>query len=61
MWNVVEFEIEKHAVPLLDESPNQRGPFGRKQCAANLDSAHFALQAGGKLDGVHRIIDVESD
>ena len=61
VWDVVKLEIEKHAVPLLDETPYERGPFGREQSGADFDAAHVPFQAGGELGCVDGVVHIECD
>jgi hypothetical protein len=57
----VELEIETHAVPLLDETPYQGGPFGREQSGADLDASHVPSQASGELGCVDSVVHIQRD
>ena len=59
--DVVKLQIEKHAVPLVDETTHERRSFDREQRAADLDSAHPPLETERQLGCVNRVVDVEGD
>jgi hypothetical protein len=61
MRDVVEFEVEKDAVALLDEPAHERWPFGGEQGTADLEAAYGAAKASRELDGRNRVVDVESN
>jgi hypothetical protein len=55
----VEFQIQKDAVPLFDEPPNQGRTFRRKQLIADLQAANAPAKACGKLERVNGIVYIE--
>jgi hypothetical protein len=57
----MEFQIKKNAMSLLDQAAHQRRAFSREQLIANFQPANAAPKAGGKLDGVDRVVHVERD
>ena len=61
MRDVVELQVEKHPVTLLDQAPDERRPLGREESAADLGAADSPPQAERELGGVDGVVDVEGD
>ena len=59
--DVVEFQIEKDAMPLVHQAADQRRPLRGEQMAANLQPADAAVEAGGHLDRLDGVVHVERD
>ena len=59
--NVVEFQVEEHAVAALDERPDDVRAGGREELAADLESADVAAKAIGERERLRGARDVEGD
>ena len=61
MRDVVEFQIEKHAMAEVDEAAYERRSLGGKQRASHLEPADTALKPRRQLERVDAVVHVESD
>jgi hypothetical protein len=61
VWDVVELQIEKHAMALVHSRRDQRGSLCGKELAAHLQPSHQASEAGGHLDGLDGVVYVQRD
>ena len=59
--DIVEFQIEKNPVALIDETPYQGRTLSGEELAAHLESADAPAQPGRHFDGLDGVVDVERD
>ena len=61
MGNIMELQVQKHAMSVVDKPAHERRAFRGKEGAGDLDAAYVTFQADSQLGRVYGVIDVECD